>query len=108
LLNLLIARVDEIARPPRRVLRHPQNRIRSNLRRAIIGVRVRQALHARTLGGRITCLLNLLRDFEAHALRIATRLARGLTRLRPILAAPVGAEILALGSAAARQYEDTS
>jgi hypothetical protein len=86
LLNLLILRVAELTPPP--ILRRshrPQRALRANLRRAILGD-LRKHLRARTLGERLTKLLELVRDMDLHALRIATRLANGLTRLRPILA----------------------
>lgn len=97
LLNLLILRVADLVFIPQRRTHRPQRTIKSNLRRAIIGD-LRKRLRARTLGERITKLLNLVRDMDAHALRIAARLARGLTRLRPILTAPIAAERLACGA----------
>ena len=108
LLNLLIARVAEMISPPQRTMRRPQARIKSNRRRAMIGVRVRQLLRAPTLGERITKLLDLLRDFEAHTQRLCKRLARGLTRLRPVLIAPMAAEALADGVLAHAQTFDSS
>lgn len=96
ILDLLVIRAADFAPPPqRRRAPIPRRAIRVNLRRALLGARTRRLLRAPTLGARITKLLDLLRDLDAHARRIARR----LTRLRPLPCAPMAAEALAQGMA---------
>jgi hypothetical protein len=53
--------------------------------RAVIGASLRRRLRARGVGARIACLREAFACIDALAARLARRLARGLTRRRPIL-----------------------
>ena len=73
-----------------------------------MGAHLRRSLRARSIGQRITALLNTLRDLEAHAARLSRRLARGLTRRRPIRAARDADSFAAMPMLAAVPGADTS
>ena len=106
--QLLILRVNERVNPPQARSRAPKRRIRTSAKRAMIGVCLRRHMRARTPGERITKLLDLLRDFETHTQRLCKRLARGLTRLRPVLLAPMAAEALGQTLVTSSAAADTS
>jgi hypothetical protein len=86
LLNILVIEIGERVRKPAPVGAGPARACGCNLRRAVIGSRVRHALRAPGLIERIGKLLALILALGEHVAHGVKRLARGLTRLFPILA----------------------
>jgi hypothetical protein len=78
------------------------------MRRAIIGAELRRRLRARGNGLRLTALINALFDLDAHANRVAKRMARRLTRLCPLVPARPPADAVFALAAPAPLCADTS
>lgn len=87
---LLILRADELAgqRVRRRVRYHKHGRdLRPrHLIRSLLGSKLRRVLRPKGLAARIAALINVLRNLDAHAQRLAARMKRRLTRLWAMLA----------------------
>jgi len=90
--NLIVIRSAELSGRTRRSVQ-PSARFgidlsRSGRRRAAIGSKLRRALYHPDRARRIANLAQALRDLDLWAAHFARRLGAGLTRRRPILAAP--------------------
>jgi len=94
-LQLMIVRAAELARagPLKRLRfwRRGRDTRPPHIVRSLIGSRLRRAMKRRDLAARIAALIAVLRTLDAHALQLAHRMKRRLTRLWPIRATPAPA-----------------
>jgi hypothetical protein len=81
---LIIRALHIIGRAPRRRIhawRHGRDLRRAHFRRSLLGSKLRRALHHKDAATRITQLISVLRNLDAHAAHLARRIRSGLRRL---------------------------
>jgi hypothetical protein len=84
---IVMLRAAALAQPCRQRPRWRAPVSRPGMRRSFIGAALRRRLRGRDPIERFFAILGVMRDLDALVARQAKRLARGLTRLRPMLPA---------------------
>lgn len=110
-IELMICRAAELARLRRRkrnCWRYGRDLTPRHLFRSLAGSRLRRVLKPRSVHERIAALVNALRNLDAFARQLAARMRRGLTRLWPIIAAPVASAPVVALAAPALSFTDSS
>lgn len=109
---LLIIRAAELTgRRPRQRLsyyKHGRDLRPRHFLRSLLGAELRRALRPKGLAARIAALINVLRNLDAHAERLAARMKRGLTRLWALAAASASAIVIMGPPTLRRARADTS
>jgi hypothetical protein len=80
---ILLRAMERVRVRPARAQSGRGGALPAHARRRAFGSRLRRALRRRDRRARIAALIHALRTIDAYASRLAKRLARGLTRLRP-------------------------
>lgn len=107
-IQLLIVRSGELARPRRRRLRFFRNGRelkRRHFIRSFLGARLRRVLKPRGIAARIDALIRVLRDLDLYARQLARR---RITRLWSIAPAPMPAAAILSAPIAALAFTDSS